>query len=319
MLFNLIPPIVPTSALDEVHIPDTNNETPYFVKLYVDGKVAYEDDLYAYNGYLYIYGLNDIIRDAAETVAPKCTLQYFDAGLVSKEFTAIVTDLTLHDSTDFTHSFLTDSDSSVCPKGAILALAAVGSDVTKDSKLILTSDYGFKTEYSPAVSGGAIIFRFALPDKSGVYVATLGKRRHIFFSGAMGDAHQIVYTNLFNAPQIIYLHASVKTLHNRQAKIADVAGQPNEYDISVTSEFEFSARGVPAFNAESLANLPFANNISIDGHEVAVSELKSEESRETADMFEIKFTARLKEHSLQKNPFDIRRRIFKDPFNLNFR
>lgn len=323
MNFDNISGIVPVSDLNTIVLGNVKSGLDYSVSVVVDGSEIFSDTFRSHKAQLKIFGVGDMIFDsAAGVLAPECTVTVTPpgGGGQTKRFTALITRLSIPDmSAGFSGDFLHMSNLSLCPAGTEVCLAALGPDisVTEQPDLTVEPYSGDAYTVSASRSGMGAVYRFTLPDNPGVVSARLGRRYHCFVVADMPGAHCILYRNPFNAPEYVWLLAKVTARNERSAQYATVSGEGREYDVNVVSEFEFSAKAVLPATRDYLVWLPYSTEIMIDGIPVTVSELKTETSKESSELFELKFTARL------KNRRDVIfgggvSGIFRSPFDRSF-
>ncbi|MDE5644600.1 MAG: hypothetical protein K2I45_03045 [Muribaculaceae bacterium] len=321
-----LPGIVPTSSINILTLSGIVGDSA-FVELIVAGKLIFSDSFAVVDGTLELWNFGDMVIDAAgDAVAPSCSIQVSaDGGCLAESFIAVVTRIDL-DRPDFNSSFLVSSAPTLAPPGARFALAAVGSDIRETGlpslSLSFVNDGSDMIHDSMLVegklSGAAAVYEFDLPEKPGLYRADLGNRHHFFVVAPMSGHHVIFCRNCLNAPEYIYLRAKVTLQRTRTVNTAQVGGRATEYDMKLVSEYEVSASGLPECLFIPVSLLPSASSISIDGVPAAVSELKTQYSRETDELFECKFTATLSRNLLTPANAAARSRIFRTQFDPSF-
>ncbi|MDE6392426.1 MAG: hypothetical protein K2L59_04060 [Muribaculaceae bacterium] len=319
-----LPGIVPTSSINILTLSGIVGDSA-FVELIVAGKLIFSDSFAVLDGVLELWNFGDMVIDAAgDAVAPSCSIRVTaDGGGLEQSFIAVVTRIDL-DRPDFNSSFLVSSAPTLAPPGARIALAAVGSDIRETGLPSLSLSFvndGSDTDsmlVEGNLSGAAALYEFDLPEKPGLYRADLGHRHHFFLVAQLGQHHVIFCRNCLNAPEYIYLRAKVTLQRTRTVNTAQVGGRATEYDMKLVSEYEVSASGLPECLFIPVSLLPSASSISIDGVPAAVSELKTQHSRETDELFECKFTATLSRNLLTPANAAARSRIFRTQFDPSF-
>lgn len=325
-----LPGIVPTSSINILTLSGIVGDSA-FVELIVAGKLIFSDSFAVLDGALELWNFGDMVIDAAgNAVAPSCSIRVSaDGGGLGVSFIAVVTRIDLDYEgklPDFNSNFLDSSDVTLAPPGAKTALAAVGSDIRETGlppmSLSFVNDGSDMIPDSMLVegklSGAAALYEFDLPEKPGLYRADLGHRHHFFLVAQLGEHHVIFCRNCMNAPEYIYLRAKVTLQRTRTVNSAMIGGRATEYDMKLVSEYEVSASGLPESLFVPVSLLPSASSISIDGVPAAVSELKTQLSRESDELFECKFTATLSRNLLTPANAAARSRIFRTQFDPSF-
>jgi len=322
--------IVPTSSINILTLSGIVGDSA-FVELIVAEKLIFSDSFAVVDGTLELWNFGDMVIDAAgDDVAPSCSIRVSaDGGGLGVSFIAVVTRIALDNEgilLDFNSTFLDSADLTLAPPGARAALAAVGSDIRETGLPSLSLSFvndgsdmiPESLQVEGELSGAAAVYEFDLPEKPGLYRADLGNRHHFFVVAPMSGHHVIFCRNCLNAPEYIYLRAKVTLQRTRTVNTAMVGGRTTEYDIKLVSEYEVSAAALPECQFIPVSLLPAARSISIDGVPAAVSELKTQLSRESDELFECKFTATLSRNLMSPANAAARGRIFRTQFDPSF-
>lgn len=322
MNLNDIPNVVTAGQLDEVSVSGLAEDSPYDLKIVINGNTVLTESFVAVGGRYDLYGLADIILTHCTNLpASQISLYFYEAGDTSpdksKSFLAIPALMVPENQSDLWESFLIPSPVSVVPPGEPVSLSAlepeyVGQPINENISLQSTAPSAPQTKKAPVMT-----FSFRAPAVEGAYIYQLGTRRHILVVGRIGaGCHALRFRNVMNATEYLYLRAKVTEINTRSASIAVSGNKPQEYDLRVVRTFEFEAKNIPSHLMPSVRQLPFASDIHIDGRPVTVQELKTDVSPDDDSFRDIKFTARLAEASqIALQPAE---RIFTDPYNQSF-
>lgn len=279
------------------------------------GGVLHTEDVIAVNGTLSVYGFGDILMAAIDTPAESVTFKINRYGSNEEVYFTqafiVPSNIKLPPGW-FDRHFLNTASVGVMPVGAAFSLTLMKEEVSTNPEN-MTTDWG--AEFEPHRLGAALVYDIVAPDQPGFYKLWVGDTTWSMFVFELGTPHRIEFRNVFNAPQTLYINASITPVYRREASEASVDKSSVEYDIRKTSKFEFSLKNISANVAHNLRSLLYANDISIDGHKVTVSEIEFKFPQETHSLYELTFTATLSSPLIY---VDDPQRIFQSPFTAQF-